>query len=479
MAAERLPGNGRPDTSDDESTDALPLIEVLVRRHEEITSTGAGVPDLPGPSGAFTTQNSLNSHFFEHCGMALRSGAGALLSSLWHLWIPGDYTFLTAVVASVCLAPTVGATLAKSMHSIYVVLLLPPLTLAALLLGSPAPINAFGYTASVALACLSFLVVMASPPPTTRKLSIALSVVGVFRSCQLVLESPLNPDATTAFAATDWAAVLLLVSRVMTATLAGVGAQAVAVLPFLRLARTQMDAELKAAAAGVALHAEAVAAAMAGEVDPLSDEWGIETRGWREAVAEALASAAEHGAAAWAEGFLRYYWDAAERQRQLKAIQTMARLLCKLGDAQLELRAATDRDRQRGAAHRDQRGAADREHRKGTADKDHRRASLDDRGRQRGTATNGEGQKGALDHDHHRGSTDMDRQRGDRRRDGQREINHARDHSAAGGSGGRRSSQSRGSACHGRVWHGAGAGEEECGDECTGMQVSACLPSVF
>lgn len=411
--------NAHPDSSQDESSDALPLIEVLLRRHEEMTSTGSGAPDgIPGPSAAFSVHNSLHLHFFEHCGMAARSGVGALISSLLHLWIPGDYTFLTAVVASVCLAPTVGSTLAKSMHSVYVVLLLPPLTLAALLLSSPAPLSAFGYTASVALALLSFLVVLSSPPPTTRKLSIGLSMVGVFRSCQLVLASPLRPEATTAFAATDWAAVILLISRIMFATAAGIGAQAAAVLPLPRTARTQMDIELRAAAAGVALHAEAVAAAMSGEVDPLSDEWRIETRRWREAVAEALAAAAEHSSALRYEAFLRYNWDAADRRRQLGAIQGMARLLCKLGDAQLQLRAATDRGGQHGSEGGGRRRAGPQEG--GEAG---RRGGLTD--------TGGGIRAGPL-------------------------------------------SCSGGSAWHGRVWAGAGA-VGDCGDECTALHVRGTL----
>jgi hypothetical protein len=424
MAAAGAAQNAHPDTSDDEPSDALPLVEVLVRRHEE-TSSGFGSADgTPSPSAAFTAASSLNTHFFEHCGMAARSGLGALIVSLWHLWVPGDFTFLAAVVASVCLTPTVGSTLAKSMHTVYVVLLLPPLTLATLLLGSPAPLSAYGYTASVALAFFSFLIVLAAPPPTTRKLSVALAMVGVFRSCLMARASPLRPDAATGFAATDWAAVTLLIAKIMLATVAGVGAQVVAAIPFPRTAMDLMDIELRAAAAGVALHAEAVVAAMTGEVDPLSDEWGIETRRWREAVAEALAAAAEHSSFVKYESFLRYSWDAAKRRRQLGAMQGMARLLCKLGDAQLQLRAAVDRDGQLGGRRRDG-----------------RENDLRENGRQAGQQA---GQQGGVE-EAKEGSVRL------------RPLIH-------------------GAAWHGRNWPGSGeSSADECADECTAIHVRNIL----
>ena len=221
------------DDDSENRSDALSLVEALVRKHDE--AAGALRPvRIHRPSVALSSQ-SLNIHFFEHCSMAARSGAGALLSSLWHLWVPGVFTFLAPVVASVCVAPTVGATMMKSLHSAYVAVLVPVLALAALLIGSPVSPSVFGYTASTALALISFLVVLASPPPTTRKLVIALSTAAVFRTCNVVTSSPKVEGTRTAFAATDWAEAIILILNLMLATVTGVVSQLAAALPFPRL----------------------------------------------------------------------------------------------------------------------------------------------------------------------------------------------------------------------------------------------------
>ena len=137
------PQSASGDELDDEfplnldSSDALPLIDALVRRHDETgvrVNRGYGQPSL---AAALTRPRyTLSSHFLEHCGVAARSGLGALFCGLLHILFTGDFSFLAAVVASVCVAPTVGSTLSKASHAFMAALLCVPLALAALLAGA-------------------------------------------------------------------------------------------------------------------------------------------------------------------------------------------------------------------------------------------------------------------------------------------------------------------------------------------------------
>jgi len=332
-----------PNDEHDGYSSAVPLIDALVRRHDEsAAAANAGRPSLT--AALVRPRHSLSAHFLEHCGVAVRSGMGALFSGLLHLWIPGDFSFLAAVVASVCLAPTVGSTLSKAAHALLAALLFPPLAFAALLAGSGTVPRLWGYTTSFALSALTFLVVMASPPPTTRKLLLGLGTAGVVKVCYLstLTTTPDAAAAPSAWAITDWSAVVGLLLRVVLGSVQGVGAAVVAALPFPRTACSQFDAELRAAGAGLALHAEAVVAAMKGEADPLSDEWAVETRRLREAVAEALAAAREHGEASWWELAAGGAAQRRRRLQQMDAMRRMAAILGKLSDAQIDLRAAAD-----------------------------------------------------------------------------------------------------------------------------------------